>query len=409
MIDSTIANKNIVLGVTGGIACYKSLELVRMLTAKGATVRVVMTKSATEFITPLSFQALSHHHVHTHRFDISAEAAMGHIELAKWADFIIIAPASANTIAKIAQGLAGDLLSTLVLATNAPIGIAPAMNQAMWQQSITQDNMSQLIKRGMLLFPPESGSQACGDVGPGRMIALDSLMQILTQALTPPSLTKQRILITAGPTYEALDPARFLGNYSSGKMGYAIAQAAWYNHANVTLISGPTQIVHPNCQRFIPVNSAQEMYSAVMRHVAHCDIFISCAAVADYRPEAFSTQKIKKCKTRYDLTLIRNPDILTAVAAAHPTLFTVGFAAQSNDLIVNARSKRNEKGIDLICANLITKPGVGFASDDNELTVIGAKQQTTLTRAPKQVLAQQLITLIQQHYDSKQHETSYTT
>jgi len=390
---SALYNKSIILGITGGIAAYKSADLVRRLRDQGAQVKVVMTQAATQFVTPLTFQALSGQPVHTDLLDPQAEAAMGHIELARWADSILIAPATADFIARLTYGHANDLLTTLCLATSSPIFIAPAMNQQMWQASITQENCQKLQQRGIQLLGPASGSQACGETGAGRMLEPLALVAALQQNFAPKLLAGQHVLITAGPTHEDIDPVRFISNRSSGKMGYAIAQAAQQAGATVTLISGKVALTPPQGINLISVYSAQDMYDAVMQTVKNADIFIATAAVADYRPVQLAEQKIKKNASQLTIELTRTPDILANVASLEKRPFIVGFAAETHDVEHYALDKLQRKKLDMIAANQVGH-GLGFESDDNALTVFWQDGQKVLPRASKLVLAEQLITLI---------------
>lgn len=394
---SSLANKQILLGVTGGIAAYKSADLIRRLQDLGADVRVVMTPAAQEFITPLTLQALSGNPVHTHLLDPAAEAAMGHIELARWADLVLVAPASADFIARLAQGKGDDLLATLCLATAAVIALAPAMNQGMWRNAATQANLQQLLTRGVKVLGPVDGSQACGDVGPGRMLEPGNIAIAAATLFQSGSLAGRKVVITAGPTREAIDPVRYLSNYSSGKMGYALAQAAVEAGAQTILISGPTQLQTPARVTMLAVTSAEEMYQASMAQAQNCDLFIAAAAVADYRPASLAAQKIKKT-ARDELTihLIKNPDIVASVAALQPKPFTVGFAAESEDLILHARTKLASKNLDLIIANNIAEQGIGFNSDDNAVTLIDHSGELILSQRSKQQLARELIALFAQ-------------
>ncbi|MFP5506980.1 MAG: bifunctional phosphopantothenoylcysteine decarboxylase/phosphopantothenate--cysteine ligase CoaBC, partial [Gammaproteobacteria bacterium] len=362
-----LSNKRILLGVSGGIAAYKSAELVRRLREAGAEVRVVMTAGATRFITPLTLQALSGQPVRTELFDAAAEAAMGHIELARWADLVLIAPASANTLARLAQGLADDLLSTLCLATRAPLLVAPAMNNAMWEHPATQANLSLLRERGVRACGPASGSQACGETGPGRMLEPAELVAAVAAQFQTGALAGLRVLVTAGPTREAIDPVRYISNRSSGKMGYAVAQAAAEAGARVVLVSGPTALPAPARVDCVRVETAAEMHAAVMARVADCDIFVAAAAVADYRPRAAAAHKLKKKSATLPLELERTRDILADVAARPPAPFTVGFAAETERLAEHARAKRMAKSLDMIAANLVNVPGQGFEADANAL------------------------------------------
>ncbi len=389
----SLNNKHILLGVSGSIAAYKSAELVRRFKDAGAEVRVVLTAGGAEFVTPLTFQALSGNPVSTELLDTEAEAAMGHIELARWADAVIIAPASANFIARLAQGRADDLLSAVCLATAAPIAIAPAMNQHMWANAATQNHVQQLNERGVLPFGPGEGDQACGDIGPGRMLEAAQLAQLAADIFETGSLAGRTVLITAGPTQEAIDPVRYLSNRSSGKMGYAIAQAAVEVGAKVTLVSGPTALLTPSRVERIDVRNAQQMLDAVMQQVTECDIFISTAAVADYRPVHIAEQKIKKTEDTLTLELQRNPDILAEVAALQNGPFTVGFAAETENLEQHAREKLQRKGLDMIAANLVGE-GVAFESDDNALLILTANDKHQLATNSKSVLGRQLVELV---------------
>ncbi len=385
-----LVNRQILLGITGGIAAYKSAELVRRLRDAGATVRVVMTPAACEFITPLTLQALSGHPVHLELLDTAAEAAMGHIELARWAELILIAPASADFMARLAAGIADDLLSTLCLATKAPVLLAPAMNQAMWSNPATRSNCATLTARGVRMAGPATGSQACGDTGPGRMLEVPELLAAAATTFATGVLDGVRVMLTAGPTREAIDPVRYISNSSSGKMGFALAEAAAAG-AEVTLVAGPVQLPTPAGVRRIDVVSAAEMHAAVMEHVEGCDLFIACAAVADYRPGEVARQKIKKRHADLDLHLVRNADIVADVAARDPRPFTVGFAAETTDLLQHARSKLERKGLDLVIANDVSRADIGFDSDYNEVHVLSAEGESSLTRGTKTAIARVLV------------------
>ncbi|MFM5359273.1 bifunctional phosphopantothenoylcysteine decarboxylase/phosphopantothenate--cysteine ligase CoaBC [Aeromonas veronii] len=396
-----LADKRILLGVSGGIAAYKSAELVRRLKDQGAEVRVVMTRSAKEFITPLTLQAVSGHPVAYSLLDPSAEAGMGHIELAKWADLVLIAPASANLMARMAAGMADELLTTLCLATPAPIALAPAMNQQMYLNAATQANLKTLASRGILLWGPDAGSQACGDVGPGRMLdPLELVDRCCQQLAAEPLLAGVKLLLTSGPTREALDPVRYISNHSSGKMGYAIARAAREAGAEVTLVSGPVTLATPAGVTRIDVESAEQMHQAVMSRVGECDLFIGCAAVADYRPEQVASQKIKKTGDNDQMVvkLVKNPDIIAAVGALSDKPFTVGFAAETVDVEQYALDKLQRKRLDMIAANDVSREGQGFNADDNALTVFWQGGQAPLPLADKLTLARHLIALIARHY-----------
>lgn len=386
-----LVNRQILLGITGGIAAYKSAELVRRLRDAGATVRVVMTPAACEFITPLTLQALSGYPVHLELLDTAAEAAMGHIELARWAELVLIAPASADFMARLAAGIADDLLSTLCLATKAPVLLAPAMNQAMWSNPATRSNCATLTARGVRMAGPATGSQACGDTGPGRMLEVPELLAAAAATFATGMLDGVRVVLTAGPTREAIDPVRYISNSSSGKMGFALAEAAAAAGAEVTLVAGPVQLPTPAGVRRIDVVSAAEMHAAVMEHVEDCDLFIACAAVADYRPDEVARQKIKKRHADLDLHLVRNADIVADVAARDPRPFTVGFAAETTDLLQHARSKLERKGLDLVIANDVSRADIGFDSDYNEVHVLSAEGESRLTRGTKTAIARVLV------------------
>ena len=394
--------KRIVLGVGGGIAAYKSAELVRRLLDQGAEVRVVMTRGGSEFITPLTMQALSGHPVHLDLLDPAAEAAMGHIELAKWADLVLIAPATADLIARLAQGLANDLLTTLVLATDATVAIAPAMNQAMWRDPATQANTRLLESRGLRVFGPASGSQACGDVGFGRMLEADDLVSCAAECFQRQLLTGKHVLITAGPTQENIDPVRYITNHSSGKMGFAIAAAAAKRGANVTLVSGPVSLTTPAFVQRIDVTTALEMEAAVQAHAQQQHIFIGCAAVADYRAETIADAKIKKQGDELTIKMVKNPDIVAGVAALKTHRpYVVGFAAETNNVEEYARQKRTRKNLDLICANDVSLATQGFNSDSNALHLFWQDGDKVLPLERKELLGQQLLDEIVTRYDEK--------
>ena len=390
-----LVNKRILLGVTGGIAAYKSADLVRRLQDAGAEVRVVMTQSACEFITPLTMQALSGHPVHTDLLDPRAEAAMGHIELARWADLVLIAPASADFLARLAYGHGNDLLATLCLATGAPVAVAPAMNQQMWADQATQKNQLILQEKGIHIFGPGAGSQACGEVGPGRMQDPAEIIQQAAEVFDYELLTGKHLVITAGPTREPIDPVRYLTNKSSGKMGFALAQAAAEAGARVTLIAGPVALDTPNRVNRIDVVRAEDMHEASLKAVEEgCDIFIATAAVADYRPTVTADHKIKKSTEEIHLTLVKNPDIIAAVASHAKRPFTVGFAAETQDVIEYAQGKLKSKKLDMIATNDVSGTNVGFNSDNNALTVIWPGGHKVLPLASKAQIAKQLIELI---------------
>lgn len=399
----SLQNKNILLGITGGIAAYKTPDLVRKLTATGANVRVVVTQSAKEFVTPLSLQAVSGNPVAEDLLDPAAEAAMGHIELAKWADILLIAPASANFVAKIAMGLADDLLSTLYLATTAKVYLAPAMNQQMWAAPATQTNIQTLVQRQVKLLGPASGEQACGDVGPGRMLEPEQIAQALVEQALPDLFAGKHIVITAGPTRENIDPVRYISNHSSGKMGYALAQAAIDMGAKVTLVSGPVNISPPSATEIKRVQSAEQMLQVTQSLLEGMDIFIGCAAVADYRPANQVEQKIKKDNQELSLTFVKNPDILATVAASKQKPFTVGFAAETQDVAHYAKGKLQRKKLDMIAANDVSRTDIGFNSEDNALQVFWADGEHKLALTDKYTLSTQLLTLISEQFEKQNH------
>ena len=392
----SLANKNILLGVTGGIAAYKSAEIVRHLKKSGASVRVVMTRSAEEFITPLTLQALSGNRVSTELLDAEAEAAMGHIELAKWADGILIAPATANTIARLSSGRGDDLLSTVTLAFDGPISVAPAMNQAMWRDERTQENLKKLIDQDFGICGPGSGEQACGDVGLGRMLEPIDILDMFSLSFNEGTLSGKKILITAGPTQEPIDPVRFITNRSSGKMGYSLVEAALESGANVTLISGPVNIEPPSNCNFVSIKTAEEMYDAVMHHISGMDVYIGTAAVSDYSPAKASDSKIKKdgSSSPMVLELKENQDILKSVSELEQRPYVVGFAAETNDLIKNAEKKLSNKNLDLIIADDVSNKDIGFDSDDNEVTLITEKEKHLIERQNKRKVSKKIIDFI---------------
>lgn len=418
-----LAHTRILLGITGGIAAYKSADLVRRLREAGAAVQVAMTPAATAFVAPLTFQAVSGHPVRTELLDVNAEAGMGHIELARWANLILIAPASADFLARLAHGLANDLLSTLCLATDRPIAVAPAMNRLMWQNPATQDNCRLLARRGVNIWGPGVGEQACGEIGAGRMLEPLELRNRVVEwlgtkdagaelriepspavaaGLTAHDLQGLTVLLTAGPTREALDPVRFISNRSTGQMGFAVATAAAHAGARVILVSGPVNLPTPPGVERIDVESALEMHEAVMRRVREADIFIATAAVADYRAAHAAEQKIKKTQDVLTLELVRNPDILAEVAALRTHRpFTVGFAAETHDVLHYAEDKRRRKNLDLIAANQVGIPGSGFESARNELHVLWEGGERILPLADKILLGQQLVALIAERYQPR--------
>ena len=397
----SLINKNILLGVTGGIAAYKAAEIVRHLKKSGSSVRVVMTKSAEEFITPLTLQALSGNRVSRELLDAEAEAAMGHIELAKWADGILIAPATANTLARLSSGRGDDLLSAITLAFEGPISLAPAMNQAMWRDARTQENLKKLIDKGYILCGPGSGEQACGDVGLGRMLEPLEIMEIFSDSFKEGMLSGKSVLITAGPTKEPIDPVRFITNRSSGKMGYSLAEAAIDAGAIVTLITGPVDIEPPMKCNTIPVETAKEMHEAVMHHVNKKDIYIGTAAVSDYRPARKNETKLKKDDkgSPLILELVENQDILKSVSELDERPFVVGFAAETNDLIKNAKTKFKNKGLDLVVANDVSDKSIGFDSDDNAVTLITKRRNLAIEKESKRKIAKKIIKLIAEEID----------
>ena len=396
-----MTNKRILLGVTGGIAAYKSAELIRRLQDRHAEVQVVMTKSACEFITPLTMQALSGKPVYVHLLDHETEAGMGHIELARWSDVILVAPATANFIARLSHGLADDLLSALCLAADVPLLIAPAMNQQMWLNQATQANIETLTSRGIRLAGPAAGSQACGEVGPGRMLEIPELITVLNSIFDTRLLEGKCVMVTAGPTQEAIDPVRYISNRSSGRMGFAIARAAVEAGARVTLVSGPVALPAPDRVNYIPVRTAIEMREAVLADVVNQDIFISAAAVADYHCAEVANEKIKKADGDLVLALRKNPDILLEVSQLPKHPFTVGFAAETDAVKANALAKLKNKGLDMIAANQVGE-GMGFESEDNSLEVIWNGGNINLGLNTKDKIARQLIGIVAKQYNDRQ-------
>lgn len=414
---------NILLGVTGGIAAYKSAILVRRLRDAGFAVRVVMTEGAQAFVTPLTFQALSGHPVHTTLLDPEAEAGMGHIELARWADLVLVAPASADSLARMAAGLADDLLTTLILATPAPVLVAPAMNQQMWANRITQRNLDTLRDFGFTVLEPDSGEQACGDVGAGRMPEPEDLVRavqaflqaqvvalptVLTPAL-PQSLTGQHVVITAGPTREALDPVRYLSNHSTGKMGFALAEACRDAGAQVTLLAGPVHLPTPQGIERINITSARDLLAESLRLIEQgCAVFIATAAVADYRPEVIEDHKIKKSGEITDIRLVKNPDVVATVAAHPQRPFVVGFAAETQNTESYAQGKLHNKKLDMIACNDVSRRDIGFGADENAMTVFFAEQYgldaVYLDKASKAEIAARLVACIAQAQQQKQQD-----
>jgi phosphopantothenoylcysteine decarboxylase/phosphopantothenate--cysteine ligase len=394
----SLTNKRILLGITGGIAAYKSAELTRLLVKAGAEVHVAMTPSATEFITPLTLQALSGNRVHLDLLDAEAEAGMGHIELARWADLIVIAPATADFMARMTHGQADDLLTAVILASTAQIAIAPAMNQAMWADGITQSNLEALQHRRIHVWGPASGEQACGDVGPGRMIEPQEIADRCAGMFETTRLTGKKVLITGGPTREAIDPVRFISNHSSGKMAFALATEAAAAGAQVSLVSGPVHLPTPDRVGRTDVESAEQMLEAVMERVADTDIFIGVAAVADYRPATIEAQKIKKNADSMTLALVKNPDIISRVAALTDGPMVVGFAAETEHLEANGTEKLKRKGLDLLFANKATET---FNSDEVTVTALSGHSQQTLGPGSKLNIARLMLDLIAEHLEQK--------
>ncbi len=404
-VVNTVPNiTKIVLAITGGIAAYKSALLARLLVKEGFEVRVIMTQGAQQFITPLTLQALTGNEVHTELLDTHAELGMGHIELAKWADLVLIAPASANTLARLAMGMADDLLATVCLATTAPVMVAPAMNQQMWAHPAVQLNVQTLSDMGYEMVEPDSGVQACGDVGAGRLpepeILLRRLLNFKAKLMVPQSLVGKKVTITAGPTVEAIDPVRFLSNHSTGKMGFALARACRDAGAEVTLIAGgKVDLTTPLDVQRVNVLSANDMLQAANQSAAAgCDIFIATAAVADYRTRDAAPQKIKKTQDEMTLDLVKNPDILATISHTYPDMFMVGFAAETQDVEKYARGKLASKDLDMIACNDVSRKDIGFASDENAMTVFFAdkyqQEPEALDKASKDDIAQQLVALI---------------
>ncbi len=394
-----LTNKRVLLGVTGGIAAYKSADLVRRLQDDGADVRVVMTRSAQEFITPLTLQALSNHPVHLDLLDTETESVMGHIELARWADVVLISPATADFIARLTAGHGDDLLTTICLAAECGVIIAPAMNQAMWAKPSTQQNTELLKQRGISLLEPDVGLQACGETGAGRLMDVPEIVTALASRFRTASLAGRHVVITAGPTREAIDPVRYISNHSSGKQGYALALAAIDAGARVTLISGPTNIIAPDRASVVAVQSADEMLEAVMSSISDADIFIGVAAVADYKPVSVLNQKIKKSGgSALTLNLVQNQDILKTVAELPNRPYTVGFAAETENVIEYARAKLTAKNLDMIVANNVADTSIGFNSDHNETTIItrtiSGTKEAKQSKMSKENLSRKLIELI---------------
>ena len=389
------SNKNILLGVTGGIAAYKSAEIIRLFRKEGADVRVVMTESAKEFITPLTLQAVSGNEIHDSLLDVKAESAMGHIELAKWADIILIAPCTAETMAKITHGRADDLLGALILASTANIFIAPAMNMNMWLDKTTQDNYKKISSRGITFIGPADGEQACGDVGPGRMVEPDNILNLIASSTKRGPLSGKVITITAGPTREQIDPVRFISNNSSGKMGYALAEAAIELGASVNLVSGPVSLNADKSINLHKVNSASEMSESVNKFMKSSDIFIGCAAVSDFKPLDYSSIKIKKEDlVNPEIELEMNTDILSNVANTYKSSFVVGFAAETSDVVNNAKKKLKTKNLDMIISNDVSDKSIGFDVDENEVNVITLNETIFLKKDKKIRIAREILKII---------------
>ena len=410
MSESQESGIRILLGVTGGVAAYKSPELVRRLREKGAQVQVVLTPGAARFVSPLTFQAVSGRRVRDDLWDEGAEAAMGHIELARWADLVLVAPATAHFMASLTAGLADGLLSTLCLASRAPVLLAPAMNQAMWQHPSVQANRRVLEQRGVRILGPAHGDQACGEDGPGRMVEPDEIVDTVFAEpvdIGSQSLKGLRTVITAGPTREPIDPVRYITNRSSGKMGYALAAAARRAGADVVLVSGPVAVPTPRGVRRVDVETAEEMYAGVHRCIGDADIFIGCAAISDYKPDCIAEQKIKRTGSTMNLQMVRSPDTLASVAALENRPFTVGFAAETQNLRENARQKLINKGLDMIAANRVGRD-CGFDLETNSLTVLWEGGEAVLEQAPKTVVAARLIQLIAERYREMHSELSST-
>ena len=401
-----LANKHILVAVSGGIAAYKSAEFVRALQRVGAQVRVVMTESATKFVTPLTFQALSGFPVHTSDNSSFDKAGMDHIALSRWSDAIFIAPATANIIAKISNGVADSFVSSLCLAHQGPLAVAPAMNQAMWNNSATQENIATLKHRGVRVFGPVQGIQACGESGEGRMIEPDDLVHQCISLFTNNRLAARKVVITAGPTVEPIDPVRFISNRSSGKMGYALADAALEAGAQVTVISGPTHLQENERINYVQVETAQQMHAAAMEYCSDADLFIAAAAVADYTPTNIAEHKIKKNDDSHTILLSRTPDILKEIKLAQPNLFCVGFAAETENLIEHASSKLRNKALNMIIANQVGLPNQGFDSDFNAVEIISNSNTVSLARGRKSELARLIIKNISDQLKKEASQTN---
>lgn len=388
-------NTNILLCVTGGIAAYKSAEIIRLFKKDGAEVRVIMTESAKEFITPLTLQAVSGNEIHDSLLDVKAESAMGHIELAKWADIILIAPCTAESLAKITHGRADDLMGSVILASKAPTFIAPAMNTTMWLDKSTQENFQTLVSRGINFIGPDEGEQACGDVGPGRLVEPEKIIELIKSYLHKGPLSGKTITITAGPTREQIDPVRYISNNSSGKMGYALADAASLQGANVNLVSGPVSLTANKGINLFKINSADEMLNKVFECMESSDIFISCAAVADFKPTNYSNTKIKKEDSEnLEINLQKNHDILSEVSKRHSSAYIVGFAAETSNVNDNANKKLNSKNLNMIISNDVSDKSIGFDSDDNEVHVITKNETIFLKKNKKIKIAREILNII---------------
>ena len=395
------SNKNILLCVTGGIAAYKAAEIIRLFKKDGADVRVIMTESAKEFITPLTLQAVSGNEIHDSLLDLKAESAMGHIELAKWADIILIAPCTAESMAKIVHGRADDLMGAVILASKASIYIAPAMNTTMWLDKGTQANYQTLLSRGIKFIGPDEGEQACGDIGPGRLVEPDKIINLIKSHLNKGPLSGKTVTITAGPTREQIDPVRYISNNSSGKMGYALAEAAVQEGAIVNLVSGPVVLAADKSINLFKINSASEMLEAVYTCMKSSDIFISCAAVADYKPSNYSDTKIKKENLdNLELNLEKNHDILSEVAEQFSSAYIVGFAAETSNVNSNAKKKLDSKNLNMIISNDVSDTSIGFDSDENEVHVITGSETIFIKKDKKIRIAREILNIISTNINS---------
>jgi len=395
------SNKNILLCVTGGIAAYKAAEIIRLFKKDGADVRVIMTESAKEFITPLTLQAVSGNEIHDSLLDLKAESAMGHIELAKWADIILIAPCTAESMAKIVHGRADDLMGAVILASKASIYIAPAMNTTMWLDKGTQANYQTLLSRGINLIGPDKGEQACGDIGLGRLVEPDKIINLIKSHLNKGPLSGKTVTITAGPTREQIDPVRYISNNSSGKMGYALAEAAVQEGAIVNLVSGPVVLAADKSINLFKINSASEMLEAVNTCMKSSDIFISCAAVADYKPSNYSDTKIKKENLdNLEINLEKNHDILSEVAEQFSSAYIVGFAAETSNVNSNAKKKLDSKNLNMIISNDVSDTSIGFDSDENEVHVITGSKTIFIKKDKKIRIAREILNIISTNINS---------